>query len=161
MAPKGRVRTSAYNETVLQTRIRQTRARSKLQCAPPLMSGLDDSERPAESLPVDPVNIPYEEVLRRLSKKRRIILRTGSSESRVSDEASTSTIHSTPPQKPHEASATYRKRRIILHTNLSKSKKLDNTRLKRKQPDDVKEASVKSKRHKRAQIPANRWKSVV
>lgn len=53
------------------TTLRQTRARSQLQHAPPLMRGLDHRGRPAEPLPVDPEQIPYDEVVQKLEKVAR------------------------------------------------------------------------------------------
>lgn len=53
------------------TTLRQTRARSQLQHAPPLMRGLDHRGRAAEPLPTDPEQIPYGEVLQKLEGARR------------------------------------------------------------------------------------------
>ncbi|KPM40021.1 hypothetical protein AK830_g6536 [Neonectria ditissima] len=46
--------------------VRQTRTRSKLQDAPPLMKGLDDRGQPIDALAKDPENITYTEVLEKV-----------------------------------------------------------------------------------------------
>lgn len=53
------------------TTLRQTRARSQLQHAPPLMRGLDHRGRPADPLPTDPEQIPYDEVVQKLEDAAR------------------------------------------------------------------------------------------
>ncbi|KAJ3521729.1 hypothetical protein NM208_g13161 [Fusarium decemcellulare] len=54
--------------------LRQTRARSKLSNAPPLMNGLDSRGRPVDPLSSDPENIAFNDVLKKLNT-RKIILR--------------------------------------------------------------------------------------
>lgn len=75
--------------------IRQTRMRARLSCAAPLMKGLDDRGLPIGTLPNDPLNIPYDEVLRRLSRPK-IILRTNSKDRLSSESRSSASVSSCP-----------------------------------------------------------------
>lgn len=56
--------------------LRQTRMRSRVSGAAPLMDGLDWSGLPREQLPEDPEHLPYNEVVRKVSRRRKIILHT-------------------------------------------------------------------------------------
>lgn len=66
-------------KTACASSLRQTRMRSRLSCAAPLMSGLDARGQPIGTLPEDPLNIPYNEVLKLLPRPK-IILRVKSSD---------------------------------------------------------------------------------
>ncbi|KAL2691576.1 hypothetical protein Neosp_001965 [[Neocosmospora] mangrovei] len=57
------------------TPLRQTRARSKLNNAPQLMTGLDHRGRPKDPLATDPENIIFDDVVRKLRRKKKIIFR--------------------------------------------------------------------------------------
>ena len=61
------------------TTLRQTRTRSKLKDAAPLMRGLDHRGQALDPLSTDPEKISYTEVLQKLSKVRKIILRPSES----------------------------------------------------------------------------------
>ncbi|XWW93918.1 hypothetical protein V2A60_001857 [Cordyceps javanica] len=54
--------------------IRQTRMRSRLAGAAPLMRGLDDKGLPRDALPEDPENLPFDQVFRKV-RRIKIILR--------------------------------------------------------------------------------------
>lgn len=55
--------------------LRQTRARSKLNNAPPLMKGLDDRGEARDPLSADPAPLPYDDVLERLGCGRNSTLK--------------------------------------------------------------------------------------
>ncbi|KAJ6789363.1 hypothetical protein PWT90_00916 [Aphanocladium album] len=53
--------------------MRQTRMRSRIAGAAPLMKGLDDTGLPKEALPEDPEHIPFDQVLRRVPRPKIIL----------------------------------------------------------------------------------------
>ncbi|KAJ4256567.1 hypothetical protein NW757_004194 [Fusarium falciforme] len=61
--------------TPTETPLRQTRARSKLNNAPRLMTGLDHRGRAVDPLSTDPENIIFDHVVRKLRRKKKIIFR--------------------------------------------------------------------------------------
>ncbi|KAJ3465949.1 hypothetical protein MRS44_006607 [Fusarium solani] len=61
--------------TPTETPLRQTRARSKLNNAPRLMTGLDHRGRAVDPLSTDPENIIFDDVVRKLRRKKKIIFR--------------------------------------------------------------------------------------
>ncbi|EEU40765.1 uncharacterized protein NECHADRAFT_76228 [Fusarium vanettenii 77-13-4] len=61
--------------TPTDTPLRQTRARSKLNNAPQLMTGLDHRGRAKDPLATDPENIIFDDVVRKLRRKKKIIFR--------------------------------------------------------------------------------------
>ncbi|KAI8685627.1 hypothetical protein NCS55_00235600 [Fusarium keratoplasticum] len=64
--------------TPTETPLRQTRARSKLNNSPRLMTGLDHRGRAVDPLSTDPENIIFDDVVRKLRRKKKIIFRHGS-----------------------------------------------------------------------------------
>ncbi|UPK97016.1 hypothetical protein LCI18_007951 [Fusarium solani-melongenae] len=70
---------SAANKTAIvtptETPLRQTRARSKLNNSPRLMTGLDHRGRAVDPLSTDPEKIIFDDVVRKLRRKKKVILR--------------------------------------------------------------------------------------
>ncbi|ATY61585.1 hypothetical protein A9K55_008579 [Cordyceps militaris] len=65
MSPKNNLRRNGTRMA-----LRQTRMRSRLSGAAPLMSGLDDKGRPRERLPKDPETLTFDQVIQRLRRTK-------------------------------------------------------------------------------------------
>lgn len=87
-------------KTAWRPTIRQTRIRSRVVGAAPLMTGLDDKGQPREALPRDPDEISFDEAVRRVHRPRVI-------------------LHCRPAAAPQKAS---RRPKIILRVSKAASK---------------------------------------